>query len=63
MNGSGGEWGNRLTLFATGLLACSGSACGGEGAKQKAGRINGKCGCTGFKTGVGAGKFMCACGG
>ena len=43
-NGAGGEWGNRLTLFAAGLVACSGSACGGEGGKRNAGGINGKCG-------------------
>ena len=41
-NVSGGiEWcrrrlGNRLTIFATELLACNGSACGGEGAKRNA---------------------------
>ena len=64
MNGAGGEWGNRLTLFATGLLACSGSAFGSEGAKRNAGGINRKCGGAGFRTGDGgAGKFMCACGG
>ena len=42
---------DRLTLFATGLVACSGSACGGEGGKRSAGGINGKCGGAGFKTG------------
>ena len=52
MNGAGGEWVCRLTLFATGLLACSGSACGGEGAKRNAGGINGKCGGTGLKRGM-----------
>ena len=52
MNGAGGEWGNRLTLFGTGLVACSGSACGGEGGKRNAGGINGKCGVAGFITGV-----------
>ena len=52
-NGAGGEWGNRLTLFATGLEACSGSACGGEGGKRNAGGINGKCGGAGFRTGDG----------
>ena len=62
MNGVGLEWGNRLTLFAAGLMACSGSACGGEGIKRNAGGVNGKCGGTGFKTGVGwAVTFMCAC--
>ena len=62
MNGAGGEWGNRLTLFATGLVARSGSACGGEGGKRNAGGINGKCGGAGFRTGDGgAGTFMCAC--
>ena len=62
MNGAGGEWGNRLTLFATGLVACSGSACGGEGGKRNAGGINGKCDGAGFRTGDGgAGTFMCAC--
>ena len=35
INGAGGEWGNRLTLFAAGLLACSGSACGGEWSKTQ----------------------------
>ena len=42
MNGAGGEWGNRLTLFATVLLACSGSAYGDERAKRNAGGINGR---------------------
>ena len=42
MIGAGGEWGNRLTLFATGLVVCSGSACGGEGGKPNAGGINAK---------------------
>ena len=53
MNGAGGEWGNKFTLFGTGLLACTWSACGGEGGKRKAGGtgINGKCGGTGFKAG------------
>ena len=56
---AGGEWGNKFTLFATGLLACSWSARG----KQNASGINGKCGGTGFKTGDGrAATFMCACG-
>ena len=50
MIGAGGEWGNRLILFATGLVACSGSACGGEGGKQNAAGINGKCGGAGFRT-------------
>ena len=36
MNCSGGERGNGLTLFDTGLLAFSGDACGGEGAKRNA---------------------------
>ena len=62
MNGAGGEWGNKFTLFGKGLLACTGSACGGEGGMRKAGGINGKCGGTGFITGDGgAGTFMCAC--
>ena len=62
MNGADGEWCNRLTLFATWLVACSGSACGGEGGKRNAGVINGKCGGAGFRTGYGgAGTFMCAC--
>ena len=62
MNVVGGECGKRLTIFATGLVACSGSACGGEGEKRNADRINGKCSGTGFKTGDGgAGTFMCAC--
>ena len=53
--------GNGLTLFATGLLACSGSACGGGGAKPNAGGNNGKCSRTRFKTGGGrADTFMCA---
>ena len=52
MNGAGGEWGNRLTLFATVLVACSGSACGGEGGKRNAGGINGEWG-AGFRTGDG----------
>ena len=51
MNGAVEEWGERLTLFATGLLSCSGNACGGEGPKQDAGGINRKCGGTGFRTG------------
>ena len=51
MNGACGEWGNRLTLFATVLLACSWSACCSEGAKRNADGINGKCGGTGFKRG------------
>ena len=58
-NGAGGEWGNRLTLFATGLVACSGSACGGEGGKRNAGGINGKCGGAGFKTGDGGLVHLC----
>ena len=53
MNCAGGERGNGLRLFATGLLACCGSACGGERAKRNAGGINGKCGGTGFKMGIG----------
>ena len=45
-------------------MACSGSACGGEGGKRNAGGINGKCGGARFRTGDGgAGIFMCACGG
>ena len=53
-----------MTLFATGLLARSGSACGGEVAKRNAGGINGKCVGTGFKTGDSdAGTFMCCCAG
>ena len=64
MNGAGGEWGNRLTLFVTVLVACCGIACGGEGGKRNVGGINGNCGCTGFITGDGGtGTFMCACGG
>ena len=64
MNYAGGERGNGLTLFATGLLECSGNACGGEGAKQDAGEINGKYGGTGFKSGDWrAGIFMQAYGG
>ena len=59
MNCAGGEGSNGLTLFATGLLACSGNACGGEGAKRNAGGINGKCGGTGFKTGVGGQVHLC----
>ena len=55
MIGAGGEWGNRLTLFATGLVACSGSACGGEGGMRNAGGINGKCAGAGFRTGDGGG--------
>ena len=54
MNCAGGDWGNRLTLFAKELLAGSESGCGCEGAKRNAGGINGKCGGTGFKTGEGA---------
>ena len=63
MIGVGGECGNRLTIFATGLVACTGSACGDEGGKRNAGGINGKkCGGTGFKTvDGGAGTLMCAC--
>ena len=59
MNGAGGEWGNRLTLLATGLLACSGSADGGGAAKRNAGGINDKCGGTGFKTGDGGLVHLC----
>ena len=63
MNFADGERGNGLTLVATGLMACSGSACGGEGAKRNADGITGKCGGTGFKTGNGrAGTFICDCG-
>ena len=62
MNGAGGEWGNRLTLFPTKLVACSGSAYGSEGGKRNAGVNNGKCGGAGIRTGDGgAGTFMCAC--
>ena len=53
MNGAGGERGNRLTLFATGFVACNGGACGGEGGKGNAVGINGKCGGAGFRTGDG----------
>ena len=64
MNGAGGEWGNRLTLFATGLVASCGIACGGEGGKRNVVGINGNCVSTGFITGDGGtGTFMCACGG
>ena len=59
MIGAGGERGNRLTLFATGLVACSGSACGGEGGKWNAGGINGKCGGAGFRTGDGGLVHLC----
>ena len=62
MNGAGGERGNRLTLFATGLVACNGSACGGEGGKRKAGGINGKSGVAGFRTGDwGGGWYIYVC--
>ena len=40
MNDVGGEWGNGVTLFTTGLVACSGSACGGEGGTRNACGIN-----------------------
>ena len=64
MNCAGGERSNDLTICATGLLACSGSACGDGGPKRNAVGINGKCGGTGFKTGEGReGTFMWACGG
>ena len=53
MTGAGGEWGNRLTLFAARLLACSEGAYGGEGGKQNAGGVNGIRDGTGFKTGDG----------
>ena len=53
MNGAGGEWGNILTLFDTGLVACGGSACDGEGGKRNSGGINGKCGGAGLRTGDG----------
>ena len=53
MNCAGGERGNGLTLFTTGLLACCGSDCDGEGAKRSSGGINGKCGGTRYKTGDG----------
>ena len=59
MIGAGGEWGNRLTLFATGLVACSGSACGGERGKRNAGGINGKCCGVGFRTGGGGLVHLC----
>ena len=53
-----------MTICATGLLACSESACGGGGAKRNAVGINRKRGSTGFKTGNGReGTFMWACGG
>ena len=62
MNGAGGEWGNRFTLFATGLVACSWSACGGERGKRNACGVNEKCGAAGFRTmDGGAGTFMCTC--
>ena len=62
MNCAGGEGSNGLTLFAAGSLACSGNACGGEGAKRNAGGLNGKCVGTGFKMGdARAGTSMCAC--
>ena len=59
MNVAGGDGGNGLKLFATGVLACSGSASGGEGAKRNAGGVNGKCGCTGFGTGDGGLIHLC----
>ena len=59
MNGEGGERNYRLKLFATRLLACSGSACAGEGAKRKADEINGECGGTEFRTGVGGRVHLC----
>ena len=59
MKGAGGNGGNGLKLFATGILTCSESACGGEGAKQNAGGINGKCGGTGFRTGDGGLVHLC----
>ena len=59
MSSADGEKVNGLTLFATGILTCSGSACGGEGAKGNAGGINGKCGGKGFNTGVGGQVNLC----
>ena len=59
MTGAGGEWGNRLTLFATGSVACSGSACAGKRGKRNAGGINGKCSTTGFETGDGGLVHLC----
>ena len=59
MNGAGGDGGNGLKLFATGILACGASACGGEEAKRSAGGVNGKCGCTGFGTGDGGLVILC----
>ena len=59
MNFACEENGNGLTLFATRLLASSGSACGGEGAKGNAGGINGKRGVTGFKTGIDGRLLLC----
>ena len=62
MIGAGGEWGNRLTLFATGLVACSGSVCGGEGGKRNAVvGLTGNAVVRGLERGMGAGTFMCAC--
>ena len=56
--------GKGLTFFGTGLMACSGSACGGDGIKWNACGINGKCGGAEFKTGDGrSGTYLCAYGG
>ena len=57
MNGAGGECGKRLTLFDTGLLACSGSACGGILVG-----LTGNAVVRGLKQGMGAGIYLCACG-
>ena len=59
MNCAGGDGGNRLKLFITGILACNGIACGGEGAKWNAGGINGKCGGTEYRTGDGGLVHLC----
>ena len=63
MNGAEGDGGNGLKIFATGILAGSGRACGGEGAKRNAGGINGKCGGTRIRLGDMGLVHLCACGG
>ena len=62
MNSAGGEKGNGMTLFAKGLLGCSGSAGGVKGAKRNAGGIIKECGGTGIRgirTGMGGLVQLC----
>ena len=59
MKGAGGEWGNRLTLLATGLVACCRNACGGKGGKRNAGGLTGNAVVRCLKRGMGGLVHLC----